>query len=246
MQLVCLMAGSSSRLLPLTETRHKACLNLGDRTMLAHQLDIFTQSGISKTTFVLGHGAVELASALFDGLKHSLFTLIHNPHFSTCNLDWSAWLGLSSVSGPVVYYEGDLLVPPSLLKELHTHPADICIALDSACDHDSRDTLVLGSENKVERLLFVEHGIANSSPEDQALGEFICSVKFSDQARRFVVDALASQPFKGPMQLYRIFEKAFSCFSTAFVDARGRPWYEVDNHQDLDRASILAKEILAS
>ena len=246
MRLACLMAGSSSRLLPLTLSQHKACLMLGKRRMLDYQLESFQRAGIGPKTFVLGHGAAQVAQILFESLAGTSFIISHNPEFRSRNLDWSAWLALSQHPGPVIYYEGDLLIPPSLLKQVKDNPAEICIAVDSERKNPSIDTLVIAPNGKVEHLLFIEHGTAESQPGDGAIGEFICFVKLGEAARQFVVDALSNLPFEGEMQLYKIFEQAFSRFTTAYVDAGGRPWIEVDNSSDLQRASLLAEEILVS
>ncbi|AGE24459.1 nucleotidyltransferase [Pseudomonas poae RE*1-1-14] len=246
MRLVCLMAGSSSRLLPLTTSQHKTCLMLEKRRILDYQLESFERAGIESKTFVLGHGATQVAQILFESLAGTHFTISYNPEFRSRNLDWSAWLALSQNSGPVIYYEGDLLIPPSLLKQVKNSPAEICIAVDSESKNPSIDTLVIAPDGKVKHLLFIEHGTAESQPGDGAIGEFICFVKLGEAARKFVVDALSVLTFKGEMQLYRIFEQAFSRFTTEYVDADGRPWIEVDNPSDLQRASPLAEEILAS
>ncbi|MGL6086820.1 MAG: sugar phosphate nucleotidyltransferase [Enterobacterales bacterium] len=246
MRLACLMAGSSSRLLPLTTSRHKACLMLGKRRIVDYQLESFKRAGIGHKTFILGHGATEVAQILFESLRSSHFIVSHNPQFKSRNLDWSAWLALSQQPGPVIYYEGDLLIPPSLLQQIKDNSAEICIALDSDSKNPSIDTLVIAPNGKVEHLLFIEHGTAKNQPGDGAIGEFICCVKLGEAARQFIVDALSVLTFEGEMQLYNIFERAFSRFPTAYVDAAGRPWIEVDNPNDLQRAARLAEEILTS
>ena len=246
MRLACLMAGSSSRLLPLTTSRHKACLMLGKRRMVDYQLESFDRAGIGHKTFVLGHGGAEVAQILFESLAGSPFSVSYNPQFTSRNLDWSAWLALSQHPGPVIYYEGDLLIPPSLLRQVIDNPAEICLAVDSDSKNPCIDTLVIAPQGRVEQLLFIEHGTAKSRPGDGALGEFICFVKLGEAARQFIVEALSTLPFEGDMQLYHIFEQAFSRFPTACVDAAGRPWIEVDNHSDLQRAAHLAGEIVTS
>lgn len=244
MRLACLMAGLSSRLLPLTEKRHKACLPVGERRMIDYQLSAFDAAGLNQRTFVVGHGATELVQILMESQPHRSFDLCYNPEFSGRNLDWSAYCALSQRPGPVLYYEGDLLIPPSLLQEMARDPAEICIALDSVSQNPAMDTLVLAPGGKIERLLFIEHGTAQRQEGDGALGEFICLVKLGETARQFVVEELAKQPFQGAMQLYTIFERAFRRFPVSWVDAAGRPWVEVDNASDLARAARIAEEVL--
>src|SRR5262245_6274932 len=127
MHLACLMAGSSSRLLPHTADRHKATLTVGDRSLLERQLDLFAASGIEHYTFVLGHGGLGVAQILFERLATHHFEIRYNPLYSTLNLDRSAQLALAG-DADVLYYEGDLLVPSSLLRDLAQNPAEIAIA----------------------------------------------------------------------------------------------------------------------
>lgn len=246
MHLACLMAGVSNRLMPLTATRHKATLPLNGRRMLDYQLDTFRAAGITSTTFVLGHGAAEVAALLHAGYGDTRFNVRNNPHYKSRNLDWSAYLALSAEDGAAMYYEGDLIVPPTLMRQLKDSAAEICVAVDANSRSEVVDTLVLAPGGKVRELLFVEHGSAQGRAGDGSVGEFICMVKLGPRARQFVVEQLALQSFEGPMTLYRIFERAFARFDTAFVDAAGRPWVEVDNARDLARAATLADAALAA
>ncbi|GAB7126762.1 hypothetical protein JCM19000A_12690 [Silvimonas sp. JCM 19000] len=246
MYIACLMAGIGSRLAPLTTHCHKATLDVAGQSLIARQLAHFAAAGLADATFVLGHGAAELAVQIAHGFAKQPFRLINNPHYVTRNLDWSAWLALSSVQDDVIYFEGDLLVPPSLLRQLAASPADICIAVDSLSQSPSIDTVAYAAQGKVAALQFVEHGRAQLQRADGALGELICTVKLSNRARQFVVDALARLDYTGPMQLYQILERAFARFDTSYVDAEGRPWVEIDNAGDLARARDLAAAIAAA
>lgn len=244
MRIAIPMAGLSSRLLPLTEKCHKSMLPLGSRRVLDFQLDIFCAAGIKEATFVLGHGAAELASALFNSTHEIAFTIKYNNSFKTRNLDWSAFLALAAQPGDVLYFEGDLLVPPSLIRELMVNPADMCIALDFAQSSTQVDTLVVIEKCMVKQLVFEEHGCLGKSSTDGAVGELICMVKLSDRARRFVVDELQESSFVGNMQLYKIFNRLLDRHTVSFIDVNGRPWIEIDNPQDFECAAEKCKSIL--
>ncbi|KOC87567.1 sugar phosphate nucleotidyltransferase [Winslowiella iniecta] len=228
MRLACLMAGTGRRLMPLTTLHHKACLQLDKRRIIDYQLSTFERAGIGHKTFVLGHGAVELSRVLFESLQNSHFSLLNNPLYHSFNLDWSAWLALHQDDGPVIYYEGDLLIPSSLLKEVNNHPDEICVAMDSACQ---------GIGANAWQLTPQQNGIC---------GGFIALVKLGAAARQFVVEQLAIQPYEGEIQLYKILQRAFMLFSTTYIDTAGRPWIRIDNLEELRRASLLAEEIVNS
>ncbi|MCU5777369.1 nucleotidyltransferase [Erwiniaceae bacterium BAC15a-03b] len=232
------MAGSGHRLLPLTTSLHTNCLMSGRYRMIDYQLTTFERAGIGHKTFVLGHGAAEYASILFDSLPHSHFVLLNNPLYQTLNLDWSAWLVLSMHDEPIIYYESNLLLPPSLLKEVKNHPAEICVAVDSARKPAASNLRKLPSAQPAEIITEVRF------LTDDAPGEFIALVKMNAAARRFVVEQLSTQSYEGEVQLYTILGRACRLFSTAWIDMAGRPWLRVDNPQALQHASLLAEEIV--
>ncbi|MFS2221946.1 nucleotidyltransferase [Pantoea sp. B65] len=234
------MAGSAYGLLPLTASLHQACLMLGKYPMIDYQLGTFERAGIGHKTFVLGHGAAECARILFESLHHSHFVLLNNPLHHALNLDWSAWLVLSKHDGPVIYYESDLLLPPSVLKEVKNHPAEICIVMDSARPYAAANIMMRTPQQNNKS------PAGRAFPPERTPGEFIPVVKLGAAARHFVVEQLAAQSYEGEVQLYNIFSHACSLFPTAWIDTAGRPWARVDNRQQLQRASELAEEILSS
>ena len=244
MRLACLMAGCSQRLLPLTATHHQACLRAGNQRIIDYQLRAFDRAGIGHKTFVLGHGAAELSLILFELLRHSHVVLLNNPLHHVLNLDWSALLVLSKHDGPVIYYEGDLLIPPSLLKQLSNHPAEICLAIDSDSQPAGNMPQVFnaGGERHTGLQLARRDNVFAPARADE--GRFIALVKLSDAARHFVVEQLSALSFEGDAQLYKIFERAFARFSSALIDTAGRPWLRVDSADNLLRAATLAEEIV--
>lgn len=244
MRLACLMAGCSQRLLPLTATHHQACLRAGSERIIDYQLRAFDRAGIGHKTFVLGHGAAELSVILFELLRHSHVVLLNNPLHHVLNLDWSALLVLSKHDGPVIYYEGDLLIPPSLLKQVSNHPAEICLAIDSDSQAAGQTPQVLSAVSASPSGLLIAGRDNLFVPARAGAGRFIALVKLSDAARHFVVEQLSALSFEGDAQLYKIFDRAFSRFSSALIDTAGRPWLRVDSADNLLLAATLAEEIV--
>ncbi|WP_437614971.1 nucleotidyltransferase [Erwinia sp. V71] len=244
MRLACLMAGCSQRLLPFTATHHQACLLAGKDRIIDYQLRSFDRAGIGHKTFVLGHGAAELSAILFALLRHSHVVLLNNPLHHVLNLDWSALLVLSRHDGPVIYYEGDLLIPPSLLRQLSNHPAEICLAIDSDSLAPGRTVRIATTHSETHAGLLIAGRGSAFIPGQRVAGRFITLLKLSDAARHFVVEQLSALPFEGEVQLYHIFERAFCQFSTALIDTAGRPWLRVDSADNLQRAATLAEEIV--
>ena len=130
MYVACLMAGRSSRLLPRTKRQHKAMLKVGESRIIDAQMKTFAIAGIDTFSFVVGHGGVRLANHLLKNYSNLGISIVNNNYFELRNLDWSAYLALSSRSGDVIYYEGDIIASPGVIQELAKHRGDVCIAMD--------------------------------------------------------------------------------------------------------------------
>src|SRR5579863_6233786 len=151
------MAGTSSRLLPLTKADHKSMLRVGRLRIIDAQMKTFVLAGIDTVSFVVGHGGRRLANHLLEHYSARALTIVNNNHFADRNLDWSAYLALSQ-PGEVLYYEGDIIASPDIIRQVATHTGDICIAMDPACQSLRVDTRVVASKDRACELIFSEHG----------------------------------------------------------------------------------------
>lgn len=246
MYVACLMAGTSSRLLPLTKADHKALLRVGKTRIVDAQMRIFDLAGIDTFSFVVGHGGSRLATHLLKYYPRSMLSIINNAHFADRNLDWSAYLALSSRSGDVLYYEGDIIVCPEIIRDVAAHSGDVCVVVDPVGQSARIDTRVIGHQGHASALLFAEHGNLNTAARERSQGEFVCFLKLSNRAREYVVSRLREQSFIGPMKLYEIFSNLFGVYPAFLVSTAGRPWVEIDNAEDLLRARRIVKQIFGA
>jgi choline kinase len=237
------MAGKSSRLLPRTQLDHKAMLKLGNLRIIDAQLRTFALAGFDAFSFVIGHGGVRLANHLLTKYSTSAISIINNNYFAVRNMDWSAFLALSSRSGDVIYYEGDLIVAPSIIREIAKHKGDVCAAMDPIGQSAKIDTTIIAENDRVRKLRFSEHGDLGRD-RTRSEGEFLCLVKLSDRARRHVIRCLERVSYVGPIRLYEIFNDLFIRYPSFIIRTAGRPWVEIDDKTDLFRAKQTVHEIL--
>jgi NDP-sugar pyrophosphorylase family protein len=77
---VILAAGKGSRIYPLSGTKPKPVLPVGNRPLLAHQLGLVRSCGISRVFIVIGHLGYEVVSALGDGSEFGVqITYVEQP-----------------------------------------------------------------------------------------------------------------------------------------------------------------------
>lgn len=221
--------------MPKTRKAHKAMLRVGGVRILDIQMASFSRAGFGQFSFVLGHCAASLASHLLQGYAHYDICILNNNYFDRRNLDWSAYLALMSRPGDVLYYEGDLVVAPSILRRLASHPSDVCVVADPRVQSARVDAIVLASSDRVQRIVFSEHGEIKMDAQS-CRGEFLPIVKLSDSARKYVSKRLGRKSYRGRMLLYDIFNELFDNRSATVIDTDGQAWVEIDTPADLRRA----------
>ena len=246
MYVACLMAGASSRLLPLTKVNHKSLLRVGNLRVIDVQMKTFALAGLDTFSFVVGHGGSRLANHLLANYSSVAVSIINNNYFASRNLDWSAYLALSSRRDDVMYYEGDIIAAPDIIRQVAMHSGDVCVAMDTGIQSARVDTRVLVGDDRVSELVFSEHGDLDRTSATSSGGEFLCFAKLSNRAREYVVKRLEKQPCDGPMKLYGIFNDLFQQYPSHVVTAAGRPWVEIDNKDDLLRARAIVDRIFTT
>jgi len=240
------MAGKSSRLLPLTKVDHKALLRVGNLRMIDVQMKTFALAGLDSFSFVVGHGGSRLANHLLTNYPTLAVSIINNNYYALRNLDWSAYLALTSRPGDVIYYEGDIVASPDIIRQVAIHPGDVCVAMDPTGQSARVDTRVIGDGDRACEVVFSEHGDLAKASGESSEGEFVCLVKLSNRAREYVVGRLEKESYDGPMRLYQIFNDLFRHYPSFLVSTAGRPWVEIDNKDDLLRAQRIVNQIFSA
>lgn len=236
------MAGRSSRLLPLTSGCHKVLLEIGGKSLVEHQLAAFKQVDITETVFVVGHQAELTRSKLGDCYQGIRIKYIFNPYYVTRNIDYSLYLAKDEVrQKDFIYMEADIFFHPHILKSIIDSSFDNCLVVDPNPQSAIVDTLVLGENNVVTGLMFKEHGDLSREIQEneEVVGEYIPLMKFSAEASRILFDELEQSSFEGPMRLPSIFERCFQIEGMNYIEAKGYPWVQIDNYDDLTKARKL-------
>lgn len=238
MKVVSLMAGTSSRLKPLTDHCHKVLLEVGGKTLLEHQLDAFEKVGIDEAVFVVGHRADVIKSKVGNTHNSVDVTYVLNRDYSTKNVNYSLYKAQEHVEeSSFVYLEADLLFHPDILKRILESERKDCLCIDENPKSHMVDTLVLGRSGTVEGLLFEEHGdLKDAISTQNVVGEFLPMVKFSRESGDLLFAELRKDPFTGTCTLYNIFSRLFGMREAGYVYTEDLPWVEIDTFSDLETA----------
>ena len=239
MKAIILSAGQGGRLLPLTETLPKCLLQLGDRTIIEHQITNLNACGISDIAVVTGFAAGAVESALQElSSSWSAPRCVFNPFFNVADNLASCWMARHEMTGPFILLNGDTLFEPAVCEKLlNAPPAPITLAIDRKSRYDSDDMKV-----RLDGTKLLEVG--KTLEAENIDGESIGMMRFQqDGADRFV--ATLDQIMRTPNSLSWWYLKAIGILAEHDLvetqSIEGLKWGEVDFLKDLEAVRELFK-----
>jgi choline kinase len=236
-----LAAGAGRRLRPYTDTLPKALVPVdGDVTILDIALSNLAEVGLTDVVIVVGYraNAVEERQAELEAAYGVTITLVHNDKAEEWNNAYSMWLAREHFSKGVLMVNGDTVHPVSIEKTLLAHRGpDVLLAVDNVktlADEEMKTTLdASGNLARITKLM----------DPAQAYGEYIGATLIEPAAAQPLADALEAT-WKGDPDLYYEdgYQELVNRGGTIAVAPIGSvDWVEVDNHEDLAKARVIAK-----
>lgn len=116
---VILAAGMARRLRPLTDTRPKCLLSVGERTLLQRTVDAMVAAGIQELIVVTGYRAEMLRTFLTEHYPSLNIHFIHNADYEHNNNIYSLWMTRPYTDGhDFLLMDSDILFDPAVLPYL--------------------------------------------------------------------------------------------------------------------------------
>ena len=231
-----LAAGPGRRLLPLTESRPKTLLELGNgRTILDLAVANLAAAGLPRVTVVTGF-ASERIEKLVPELESRYgvgVDLVHNDRAEEWNNAYSLWLARDHFADGALLVNGDTVHPASVEETLlSARGPGVLLAVDreKPLGHEEMKVLLDG-DGRLER-------ISKEVDPGAADGEYIGLALIEPEAAEDLADALEVTWQRDPSLYY---EDGFQELRDRGGEVRAAPigevdWVEVDNHDDLARA----------
>ena len=245
---IIIAAGMSSRLLDLTDEKPKCMLEIGNKTLLQRQIEIFHQCGIDKIVVIRGYKKEKIN---YTGVKY-----VYNKNYRRNNILESLMSAESEMDGEFICSYSDILYQKKVVEKLLKSKRDISLIVDTDWAKQYKDRLlhpVEEAENAV-----VENGkvvkIGKSMDIKKVHGEFIGLAKFSKKGaetlkkeygklrKRIGINA----PFHKALSLERAYltdmiqELIDKGNTVSNVDIEGC-WMELDTIEDFRKAEKMIK-----
>lgn len=163
---IILAAGQSKRLRPYTDNMPKTLLEVGDKTILEHQLNALKLYGISDIHMVLGYKAEMIKNFAGPEIKYHF-----NKDFDKTNVLASLSCAKDHLSDGFYFLHADTLFDPSILKDLIESSHDITLPIQ---------VKKLGEEEMKVKIVDNKIKLINKTMDPlNAHGEFIGIAKLS-------------------------------------------------------------------
>jgi phosphoenolpyruvate phosphomutase len=253
---IIIAAGFAESLLPLTEDRPKAMLDIKGQTILERQVHALNECGVKDIVVVRGYQKEQI------NLPNVRY--YDNDRFRETGELASLFLAEQEMNGRFLFLYSDIIFDPAILEKLLKSQADISIVVDRAWgDHPhtpeevrtKKPDLVITKHppQKGRRFLPTTEGSAlahigrHLAPEE-ADGEFIGLAMFSEEGARLLQTVYHQTLQRGPNRQFHeaaSLEKAsFTDIIQEIVDCGGavacvdiyKGWLEIDTFEDYQRA----------
>ena len=240
MQGLILAAGASRRLYPLTKNKPKCLLDIGGLPILSHQLNALKKYDINEVIIVLGYYKEMIIDYINKNHNEMKFTFIINEHYLDTNTSYSAYLCKDLLSSSdILLMNGDVLYPPSLLKQVIESEYDTVLAVDIKECGDEEVKVIVDNNKRIV-------SIGKELDIENSLGEFIGVAKLSISFCNSFSLSLSKLIDEGGKSEY--FESAMAPLlhknNVHFEDITHLPCIEIDFKEDLQKANELVKNKL--
>lgn len=238
---VILAAGMAKRLRPLTDTKPKCLLEVGNRTLLERTVRAMQQAGIKEFVVVTGYRGNMIRSFLenlvnLENLEKPSFTFLHNTDYEHNNNIYSLWMAGEVVRGKdFLLMDSDILCDPAAVVAI-AQQQEPALALNRHACGEEEIKVIVDADNHITEIN------KTCNPAD-AIGESVGIEKMTAEYSTALYQELDQMIVKeGLIDIFyeRCFERLIPQGHTfKVVDTTNYFSYELDTPEDFQRAQEL-------
>lgn len=238
-----LAAGLGKRLAKYTKNNTKCMVEVAGKKLIDRAIEAVKNAGIKKFVLVIGYKGENLKKYILDNYSGVLdFVFINNKDYSTTNNIYSFYLAKEELKkDDTILLESDLIYDEYLIRDVVNYPKRNVVVVAKYLSWMDGTCVSINSERSIEKFIEKEN-IFNEDMNN--LYKTVNVYKFS---RQFASDIYL--PF---LEAYMKIQGLSSYYETSLkyicqlpdisldtFDVGNRPWYEIDDAQDLDIANVL-------
>jgi len=239
---VILAAGMAKRLRPLTDTKPKCLLKVGDRTLLERTVNAMCMAGIQEFLVVTGYRGEMIRDFLTSHFSLLTFHFLDNTDYEHNNNIYSLWMACQKVRGSeFLLMDSDILCDPAAIVRIAQEQTS-ALAVNRHELGEEEMKVVVDADSRITEIS------KTCRPED-AMGESVGIEKITadySEALARELDQMILQ--EGLIDIFyeRAFERLIPQGHTfKVVDTTHYFSYELDTPEDFQRAQEqMPKELL--
>lgn len=226
MKAIILAAGSSSRLLPRTETLPKCLLELHTHRILDLQLDNLNACGISEVTIVVGHMGDKIRKAAGNRVEYAEF-----PNHSAFNNLYTLYSCRHLLEDDCIILFADVVTTPGALVKLAGMEDDFALFVDTTRVLDGTMRITTGENGILD--------LGSHIPSHQGDGNFVGIAKYSARGASLLKTEIATMVDEGGheqnyyVQALPRLARRGERIAPVEIEA---PWLEIDDEADFQAA----------
>ena len=241
MQALILAAGMGSRLHKYTSEVPKCLVEVNGQTLLDRTIEALRVAGVTKLVIVTGYKAEVLEEHIKSHVVDMDVKFINNEDYSTTNNIYSLYLARDVlVADDTILLESDLIFEKDLLRQITLTPYDAVAAVAKYEPWMDGTVTTLDESGWITAFVEKKDFDANSSDSYyKTVNIYKFSKGFSEDKLVPFLNAFIRAYGKNEyyeLVLKLIAETSSSEIRSFIVDG---DWYEIDNPQDLDVASVM-------
>ena len=243
MQALMLAAGMGKRLAKYTKNNTKCMVEVAGEKLIGHAIKAIKKAGIKRFVIVIGYQGENLKKYILDKHKGELdFVFINNDVYDTTNNIYSFYLAKDELAkDDTILLESDIIFDENLIKELCEQKEKNVVAVAKHESWMDGTCVTLNDDLTIKKFVEKQH-----MKIDQ-LDKYYKTVNVYKFDKDFAMNTYI--PF---LEAYMKIQGLNSYYETslkyicqlpgmefkAFLMG-DRPWYEIDDAQDLDIANVL-------
>jgi len=152
MKALILNSGIGKRLRPLTEDKPKALIEIGDKSLLAHQLDNLIRCDIRDIIITTGPFEDKIKMHVKEEYHELDVSYVNSPIYETTNYIYSMWLTKKLIDDDIILLHGDLLFDKKLLERLINEKYENCVLVNRKIKPPKKDFKAVIENNRVAKI----------------------------------------------------------------------------------------------
>lgn len=235
-----LVAGTGSRLAPLTTSLPKCLVKVNGTPILINTLNHLAAKGFEKVVIVTGYMGVVIQNKIGDQFKDMEILYIENDIFNKTNNMYSLWLASDHLIADegVILIEGDLFFEEAVLNKLIDTKDQSYWAVDEFELFKEGCMLTTNDAGWIEKIDIIRHTLSKyESNQHKSAG----MLKIANKMGHIFADCLDFEVSHGHLDIYydQVLSRHLLEFDLGICNINGLRWTEIDDIHDLKRAEVI-------